>query len=166
MTGARTSIEARILARLEHRGQVDKAGRPYAGHLERVAAAAGRRAASANAAGLIADPDQVVQAAWLHDIIEDTPITAEDLREDGYAEAVIEIVLLLTKPETAVLYAERISKLIASGNLGAILIKLSDNEDNADPARALPGSTKLATRYAASMVRLRAAAEALGYSGS
>ena len=92
-------------------------------------------------------------------------MTADDLRQDGYAEAVIEMVELLTKPKHAGTYEERISTLIASGNLGAILIKLSDNEDNADPARALPDGSTLPARYTASMARLRKAAEALGYAG-
>lgn len=160
-----TSAEAEILARVEHAEQVDRAERLYIDHVERVAAASERRAQAAALVGFPINVDHVVQAAWLHDVIEDTPITAADLRKDGYAEAVIEMVELLTKPEAVVSYAERIAGIIASGNLGAILIKLSDNEDNASPDRPLPEGSTLPARYAASIARLREAAETLGYDG-
>jgi (p)ppGpp synthase/HD superfamily hydrolase len=158
-----TSADAKALARVQHAGQVDKAGAPYAEHLERVVAAAERRAREAESLRLALNVDEVAQAAWLHDIIEDTPTTAEGLRRAGFAESVIEMVELLTKPKQRATYEERISTIIDSANLGAILIKLSDNEDNADPARPLPSDSHLPARYAASMKRLRAAAEALGY---
>jgi hypothetical protein len=51
-----------------------------------------------------------------------------------------------------------------SGDLGAIIIKLSDNEDNADPVRiaALPPEQRgVARRYERSMAILRAALTAL-----
>ncbi len=54
--------KARILAERVHAGQVDKAGLPYVGHLERVAS--------------YVDPaDPLAQtAALLHDSIEDTSL--------------------------------------------------------------------------------------------
>ncbi|MCJ2104712.1 HD domain-containing protein [Methylobacterium sp. E-041] len=160
----RTSVDAELLARARHAGQVDKAGQPYVEHLRRVADAAEQRAVMAAVARLPIDVDSVVQAAWLHDVIEDTATTATDLLHAGYAPRVVAMVELLTKPENRVTYDERVAKIIDSGNLGAILIKLSDNEDNASPSRPLPGgSEKLALRYGASMARLRVAAEALGY---
>jgi hypothetical protein len=63
-------------------------------------------------------------------------------------------------------YAERITALIETRNLGALLIKLSDNEDNASIERQLPTKEDVTARYAASMPRLRDAAAALGYTGS
>src|SRR4051794_28387272 len=129
-----TSADAKAFARIQHAGQVDKVGAPYVEHLERVAFAAEHRAQQARDLGLAVDPDAVVQAAWLHDVIEDTPVTADELRGAGYAAAVVEMVELLTKPPGRETYEERIAAIIQSGNLGAILIKLSDNEDNTDPA--------------------------------
>ncbi|TXM65745.1 HD domain-containing protein [Methylobacterium sp. WL120] len=159
----RTSVDAELLARTLHADQFDKAGQPYVDHLRRVADAAEQRAVMASVARLPIDVDAVVQAAWLHDVVEDTATTAADLLDAGYAPDVVTMVELLTKPETRVSYEERVTKIIDSGNLGAILIKLSDNEDNASPRRPWPvGQGKLAL-YASSMERLRAAAEAMGY---
>src|SRR4051794_26592523 len=117
-----TSADAKALARIRHAGQVDKAGEPYIEHVERVAAAAEVRARHAQQAGPSGDVDEIVQAAWLHDVVEHTPTTAEDLRAAGFAEPVIEMVRLLTNPDDGRTCAERVTALIASGNLGAILI--------------------------------------------
>lgn len=158
-----TSADAKTLARLQHSGQLDKAGHPYIEHVERVAYASERRAERARDAGLTVDIEAIAQAAWLHDVVEDTPVTAEDLRADGYSEPVVAMVELLTKSVTRATYEERIAKIIASSNLGAILIKWSDNEDNANPNRPLSPESTLPARYAASIARLRKGAEALGY---
>jgi hypothetical protein len=56
---------------------------------------------------------------------------------------VVTTIELLTKTEPALSYAERISALIQSRNLGAILIKISDNEDSANAARSLPAGCTL-----------------------
>lgn len=92
----------------------------------------------------------------------DTPITAEDLQRAGFSDAVIEMVTLLTKSDDGSSYADRMAKLAASGNLGAILVKLSDNEDNASPDQPLHSAHTLPARYAASMLRLRRAAKPPG----
>src|SRR3954449_3148842 len=86
-----TSADAKAFARIQHAGQVDKVGAPYVEHLERVAFAAEHRAQQARDLSLAVDPDAVVQAAWLHDVIEDTPVTADELRGAGYAAAVVEM---------------------------------------------------------------------------
>ena len=91
-----TSADAKTLARLQHTGQTDKGGMPYIEHLERVAYVVERRAIWAHDTGLPIDPDLVTQAAWLHDIIEDTPTTADELQRHGFAGEVIAMVLLLT----------------------------------------------------------------------
>jgi hypothetical protein len=55
--------------------------------------------------------------------------------------------------------------VIAAGSLPAILIKMSDNEDNLCPSRTLPNATFLRERYATAFGRLKEAAAALGYTG-
>jgi (p)ppGpp synthase/HD superfamily hydrolase len=66
------SADARELARRAHRGQQDKAGRDYfEGHLVPIASAA-----------KLFGPDAVA-AAWLHDVLEDTDVTIEDLARVG-----------------------------------------------------------------------------------
>jgi (p)ppGpp synthase/HD superfamily hydrolase len=161
-----SNSDAHQFAAQAHAGQVDKAGKPYIRHVNRVAGAASGRAIHAlEKDGLNINPDHVLQAAYLHDVLEDTPTTAEDLLKAGYAPQVVKMVQLLSKSDEELSYAERIGTLIRSGNIGAILIKLSDNEDNARADRQLPTGAGLTARYAASMPRLRDAATALGYTG-
>lgn len=160
-------FEAHSFAMIAHAGQIDKGGQPYIRHLERVANASVGRAGHAKSVDrLPIEPMEVMQAAILHDVLEDTPTSSGDLRAKGFADPVIAMVLLLTKPAERVPYDERVSRLIAKGNLGAILIKMSDTEDNLSPDRTLPDGADLRARYAAAFARLTQAAHALGYSGT
>jgi (p)ppGpp synthase/HD superfamily hydrolase len=150
--GARS---AEIFARRVHAGQTDKGGAPYSGHLGRVAA---RACGHAEAMGL---PRQYVewclQVGWLHDTIEDTEVTADDLLDAGFDPAVVQAVQLLTRPAGKP-YLECVAGIIASGDRAAMIVKLSDNEDNLDPARALHNAwPALAARYQRSAEMLRAA---------
>lgn len=162
-----TSIfDAHSIAMLAHAGQIDKGGQPYIRHLERVANAAVARAGHARAVDrLEIDPMTVMQAAILHDVLEDTPRTPSDLRAAGFPQSVVETVMILTKPREPVSYVTRIEQIIASRNLSAVLIKMSDNEDNLSPDRTLPAGEALAARYRASFARLKEAAAAMGYTG-
>ena len=119
VTTAELVAVARRLATQNHAGQVDKAGQPYIGHIARVADRVSHL-----------EPE-VVAAAWLHDIVEDTTVTEADLAAAGIPPAVIEAVVLLTKtggPLDA--YYARIRQ-----NPLALAVKLADIADNADPAR-------------------------------
>lgn len=110
---------ARRLAEAHHDGQVDKAGQPYLGHILRVA----ERVSHLD--------DEVIGAALLHDILEDTAATEDDLVAAGIPATVIEAVVLLTKtggPLDA--YYARIRE-----HPVALAVKLADIADNADPAR-------------------------------
>ncbi|SFM52557.1 HD domain-containing protein [Methylobacterium pseudosasicola] len=161
-----TIYDAHTFALTAHAGQLDKGGQPYMRHLERVANAALTRAGHARLVdGLDIEPMAVMQAALLHDVLEDTPRTPGDLHAAGFPRDVIETVQILTKPSERMAYSERISQLIEAGTLGAILIKMSDNEDNLCPSRILPNATFLRERYTTSFTRLRTAAFALGYTG-
>jgi (p)ppGpp synthase/HD superfamily hydrolase len=160
-----TSADAKAFARLQHVGQVDNAGEPYLAHLQRVTFAAERRAQQAQVAGLALQVDQVTQAAWLHHIVEDTSVTPEELRSTGFAEPVVAMVELLTKPKGQASEEESSAKLVQSGNLGAILIKLSDNEDTASTECLLHPEDPVPAHYAASMAGLRKTTAALGYTG-
>ena len=105
------------------RGHVDKAGERYEYHCWRVMWAL---PASATLDEL--------HAALLHDILEDTPTTARDLREAGYSARTIALVEALTRDRT-VDYRPYVSAIAKSGDLGLIAIKLADNADNLDPRR-------------------------------
>ncbi|WP_234053643.1 MULTISPECIES: HD domain-containing protein [unclassified Xanthobacter] len=142
VAGAGAVTRARSLAEQLHAGQVDKAGAPYVGHLERVA-------------GLLAawwpEPAEAeLEAAWLHDALEDTGATAESLLAAGVSPAAVEMVCAVTRP-AGTAYLAWIGDLARTAPLGALRVKLADNADNSDPARVarLPdGARRVAERYA------------------
>ncbi len=137
--GAEWFVQTLAFARAAHVGQVDKAGRPYVEHVERVA----RRLVQ-----LFPDATrEQVQAALLHDVIEDTTTTLHDVRV-LFGTHVAAIVAALTKPPGRV-YADYIADLVASGNVDALRVKLADNLENSDPNRPHPNQGRMIReRYA------------------
>jgi len=65
----------------------------------------------------------------LHDVLEDTPYTADQLVKKGFSKEVIQAVQLLTKNK-ALSYADNIKNIISSGNPLAMMVKYSDNYMN------------------------------------
>ncbi len=106
------------LAKQHHEGQTDKAGKPYIEHPLRVMNQ------------VESEEEKIV--AVLHDIVEDTDISLDDLRSEGFSEEVVSAVECLTKQdgENYDSYIERISF-----NPLAVKIKLADLEDNSDLTR-------------------------------
>ena len=106
------------LAKQHHEGQTDKAGKPYIDHPLRVMNQ------------VESEEEKIV--AVLHDIVEDTDISLDDLRSEGFSEEVVSAVECLTKQdgENYDSYIERISF-----NPLAVKIKLADLEDNSDLTR-------------------------------
>lgn len=98
---------------------------PGADHMERVVGHLG------------GEDEYTLHAAWLHDIVEDTPITIQDLFDMGYPSEVVDAVELLTRDKKGETYAEYIDRICQSGNIRAIKVKLADNQDNTDPRRAI-----------------------------
>ncbi len=72
--------------------------------------------------------------ALLHDVVEDTDVTYDDLMEIGYNSDVIDILKVLTKLKGED-YRDYIDRIIASGNVHAMNIKLSDLRHNMDLGR-------------------------------
>lgn len=109
---------AEAIARRAHAGQADKAGVPYIGHPAWVAARMQGRDAKA--------------AAWLHDVLEDTEVTAEDLAVAGIPANVVDAVLALTRRsgESYEAYLARVAE-----NPLAVQVKLADLEHNSDLSR-------------------------------
>ena len=157
LPGHPTLEETAAFAGTLHAGQTDKAGEPYIGHLIRV---------SRHLVRLFPRATPVERhAAWLHDALEDTPVTATELRGRGYAAEVIEIVEAVTKdPDSSQTYAERIEALARRGPRGALRVKIADLTDNGDPARLAALSedkaASLGKRYAQARDRLLAALDA------
>ncbi len=106
------------IAAQAHAGQVDKAGQPYILHPIRVMLMVKTRS------------EQV--AAVLHDVVEDTIWTFEDLAAEGFADEVIEAIRALTKSEgeKRLVAAKR-----AAQNSIARNVKLADVYDNMNLAR-------------------------------
>src|SRR5215212_3273750 len=78
-----TLEDAIALAVEAHRGQLDKSGQPYILHPLRVMFRCQT------------DPQRIV--AVLHDVIEDTGRTADDLRNLGYSEEILAALDCVTK---------------------------------------------------------------------
>lgn len=101
-----------------HEGQVDKAGMPYINHPLHVAESM---------------PDEITTAAaLLHDVLEDTAVTRDDLAAAGIPERVLEILDCLTHAE-----GEPYDKYLArvKEDADAVLVKRSDIAHNSDFTR-------------------------------
>jgi (p)ppGpp synthase/HD superfamily hydrolase len=140
--------------RKAHEGQLDKCGRPYYLHPLRVAMR------------LVHCTPEERHAALLHDVVEDTALTLEDLKALGYGDEVLELVDLLTRRmpegETHRQYLERI---VASRNPKALRVKVADLIDNMSPARRLalpPEHRGMHHRFARDLEQVVRALQALG----
>ena len=109
---------ALAIASEKHDGQTDKSGMPYIGHVVRVA----ERCQSPTA--------KIV--ALLHDIIEDTDVTADYLREKGIPDDIVACVLIMTRRDGES-YEDYIRRVAA--NPVCREVKISDLEDNMDIRR-------------------------------
>ena len=72
---------------------------------------------------------EAVKVALLHDVLEDTPYTPQQLAKKGFSKEVLQAVQLLTKNKN-LSYADNIKNIIASGNKLAMMVKYSDNYMN------------------------------------
>lgn len=113
------------IAAIAHTGQVDKAKAPYILHPLRVM--------------LTRDNELEQICAVLHDVVEDTNITFEDLRKQGFSEKVIEVLDCLTKRD-AESYDDFIGRVLK--NETACQVKLADIADNMDLTRIKNPSEK------------------------
>jgi (p)ppGpp synthase/HD superfamily hydrolase len=137
-----TADVAEDVARAAHAGQIDKAGRPYIGHVERVVAAV--------------PTDEAKAVAWLHDVIEDTPIGPGQLWDKGIDWGTILSVRTLTKrPDERGNdgYAAYIDRVIASDDRIAIVVKLADIRDHLNNPGCPEG---LRPRYERALAKLTA----------
>lgn len=124
-------LKAELIIAVLFKDKVDKAGRPYIGHLYRVS-------------DKLENPIEKV-SGLLHDTFEDTIVTYDDLLEIGFPIEILDIVRLVTKDnidksnlskiEKLKLYNEEINKIINSGNIMAIRLKEADMSDNYNPDR-------------------------------
>ena len=113
---------AQEVAKMKHKYQMDKAGAPYIQHVESVAL---------NVEDSDHPTETAIIAAWLHDTVEDTLYTLDDLR-DEFGASVAEVVHLLTRKDGQS-PQEYYSAIKA--NPDALTVKLADIRDNTHPAR-------------------------------
>ena len=119
-----STIERAIeIASSSHAGQIDKAGQPYIFHPLRVM--------------LRVNSEHEQMAAVLHDVVEDTSITIDDLAREGFPIEVLRAIAALTKlpGETRLEAAAR-----AAADPVARKVKLADNAENMDLSR-IPNPT-------------------------
>jgi (p)ppGpp synthase/HD superfamily hydrolase len=103
-----------------HAGQLDKEGAPYITHPLRVMAA-------------VEGIDAKI-VAILHDVVEDTAVTIDDLRREGFSESLLSSVECVThRPDVP--YADYVVR--CKNHPVARQVKLADLADNSRPDRCL-----------------------------
>jgi (p)ppGpp synthase/HD superfamily hydrolase len=110
--------QAHKIAIEAHKGQKDRGGKNYIRHPEYVAS--------------LMTSDEEKAAAFLHDVLEDSPTTAQDLLDQGIPPQVVEAVQVLTKQpgESYQAYLERVRLNPISKK-----VKLGDLKHNSDLGR-------------------------------
>ena len=101
-----------------HKNQLDKSGLPYIYHPIRVAEQM--------------KDEKTIVVALLHDVVEDTDITINDIISLGFDEDIVEALKCMTHDKT-VSYFDYIKKI--STNSIATKVKLADLRDNMDLSR-------------------------------
>ena len=101
-----------------HKGQVDKTGVPYVFHPFHVAEQ------------MTSEASTIV--ALLHDVVEDTDYTLDDIAAQGFGKEIVEAVALMTH-EDDVPYLDYVAKL--KDNPIARAVKLADLAHNSDQSR-------------------------------
>ena len=101
-----------------HKNQVDKTGLPYVFHPFHLAECMGDELSTV--------------CALLHDVVEDTDYTFEDLSDMGFPSDVIDVLRLLTHDDS-VPYMEYVEGIKA--NPTAVCVKLADLQHNSDLSR-------------------------------
>lgn len=115
MSGAEKAL---AIAQVAHQGQKDKGGVPYIQHPLAVASKM--------------DTEDEVIVALLHDVVEDSEYTFEDLEKEGFSDHVIDALKLLTH-DPKVPYMDYIRNL--KDNKLARKVKLADLNHNSQLSR-------------------------------
>lgn len=109
---------AEIIARNAHSGQYDKGGHPYIKHPETIAS-------------MVQTYNEKI-VAWLHDVIEDTEWTLDDLIRVGFSLDIVDAVDAITKrkDENRLDYLNRVVTNPIARN-----VKIADLKHNMDLSR-------------------------------
>lgn len=117
-----TVADARAFAAFAYFGLEDKNGLDYLAHPVRVMETVKRRGY----------PPYVQIAALLHDVIEDTVITAQMMLDLGFHRDAVDVIVLMTR--TPEVEPDDYYRAIRE-HPGALAVKLADIEDNTDESR-------------------------------
>ncbi|NGZ75127.1 bifunctional (p)ppGpp synthetase/guanosine-3',5'-bis(diphosphate) 3'-pyrophosphohydrolase [Saccharibacillus alkalitolerans] len=126
-----TLSKAIALAARYHEGQTDKGGNPYVFHPIRLMLKA------------LTEEEQII--AVLHDTIEDTDLTLDDLRREGFSDEIVEAIDRLSRRDDEN-YHEFILRI--KENRLAARVKILDLQDNMDLTRIKKPSEKDQKRLA------------------
>ena len=109
--------KALMLSYTAHKDQVDKGGAPYYLHPIYVALN-------------VSNEDEKI-VALLHDVVEDTDITLDDLRREGFSDEIVNAVDAIThRDESYELYIQKVKT-----NTIATVVKIADIKHNMDISR-------------------------------
>lgn len=123
MNGTEMIAAAKLIAKLAHKGQKDKAGLDYFTHPEAVAA-------------MLETPEEKI-VGYLHDIVEDTDVTVEEIRS-VFGNEIADAVALMTHAD-GVPYMDYVKEI--GKNPLARKVKLADLTHNMDISR-IPNPTQ------------------------
>ncbi|MBR2836087.1 MAG: GTP pyrophosphokinase [Coriobacteriales bacterium] len=125
-----------------HKDQLDKSGLPYVFHPFHLAEQM--------------ETEDEICVALLHDVVEDTDITIDDLRAQGFNANILTAIDLMTHQE-GVPYLEYVTRI--APNPLARKVKIADLHHNSDPTRLdtiIPRDIERAEKYAKALAILEA----------
>lgn len=129
------------IATAAHAGQLDRDGYPVILHPLTV--------------GLMGHTDEEKIAGFLHDVVEDSDITFNDLLKEGIPTGIVNAVRLLTH-EKETDYFEYVQRIIDSGNPIALQVKYNDLQHNYSRGKAYP---ELQAKHGKALEMVKAAIE-------
>lgn len=129
------------IATKAHAGQLDRDGYPVILHPITV--------------GMMGDTDELRTAGFLHDVVEDSDYTFDDLLLAGIPNGVVNALRLLTH-EKGTPYMDYVERIINSGNPIALQVKYNDLRHNFARGKAYPDLQK---KHGEALERVKAAIE-------
>jgi (p)ppGpp synthase/HD superfamily hydrolase len=116
--------DAKEIANKAHHGQIDKGGSPYIEHPLAVA-------------NSVVDLEQKI-VALLHDVLEDSHLSANDLLQHGFTKRIVRSIQTLTKQDDES-YESYLARVKCDNN--ALNVKIADIKHNLDISR-IPNATQ------------------------
>lgn len=129
------------IATAAHAGQLDRDGYPVILHPLTV--------------GLMGHTDEEKIAGFLHDVVEDSDITFDDLLKEGIPTGIVNAIRLLTH-EKETDYFDYVQRIIDSGNPIALQVKYNDLQHNYSRGKAYP---ELQAKHGKALEMIKAAIE-------